>query len=600
MKLSKRLPLSLVLWIILSYAATNIQAQPNGNGAAQRVAYKVGFLGVPCHPQVDWNAANLRRMKKLGFNVLQLNIAWGYRPNDEPLNLEDVIDLPPGMALTPGDKDRKEARTPERIAARSAKLRQRIEISRQFGFRTMFHFGTPAVLYPPESPGSSDALLDQCIRDEPTMDRYVTLIKAFHAKFPGVDDLLCYTYDQNAWLCSEAGACPRCQGVPLSERVSKFINTLARTWRELKPKGTWFWEPWELSAGQTYQSLDLLDASCVGLSLHSSIAEVQIALPADRWFRNMLTKAADRNIPVIGELWTGSPTEEMEPFLHIATPLATLRALRAVNNAGKLKGIKEYYGNVPDKEDPNLRMTGIFFKNPGISDEGALAKLAQPYNQAAEGVATYWKLSSEAIEMYPWDVSWRAREVGRSDPRHPMTAAVLKGASWQTPEWQSNRRTAFMRTDQTDSPNFWMREDIQLRFEQSASKMQAAITAAQTVQSKIPIAFKATFDKSVEELAGLKTRVLAYAYHLRETNLADLIRAAAKQGLKVNEQNVQELRALLVKDQKNMGSAEPMGSAITLFDSDLDKFMETYFLSSAPSSKMENWDSPAFWSITSQ
>ena len=226
--------------------------------------------------------------------------------------------------------------------------------------------------------------------------------------------------------------------------------------------------------------------------------------------------------------------------------------------------------------------------------------MAQPYNQAAEGVATYWKLSSEAIEMYPWDVSWRAREVGRSDPRHPMTAAVLKGASWQTPEWQSNRRTAFMRTDQTDSPNFWMREDIQLRFEQSASKMQAAITAAQTVQSKIPIAFKATFDKSVEELAGLKTRVLAYAYHLRETNLADLIRAAAKQGLKVNEQNVQELRALLVKDQKNMGSAEPMGSAITLFDSDLDKFMETYFLSSAPSSKMENWDSPAFWSITSQ
>jgi len=600
MKLIKILTLALFLLILLSHAATPIQAQPNGSGAAQRVDYKVGFLGVPSHPQVDWNAANLQRMKNLGFNVLQLNIAWGYRPNDEPLNLEDVIDLPPEMSLTLGDQNRKEARTRERIAVRSEKLRQRIEISRQLGFRTLFHFGAPNVFYPPESPGGTDALLDQCIADEATVARYVTLIQAFHAKFPGVDDLLCYTYDQNAWLCSEAGACPRCHGVPLSERVSKFINTLARTWRELHPKGTLYWEPWELSAGQTYHSVDLLDASCVGLSLHSSIAEVQIALPADRWFRNMLTKAEERNIPVIGELWTGSPTEEMEPYLHIATPLATLRALRAVNNAGKLTGIKEYYGNVPDKEDPNLRMTGIFFNNPDISDESALATLAQPYNEAAQGVSAYWKLSSEAIEMYPWDVSWRAREVGRSNPRHPTTAAVLKGASWQTPEWQSNRRTAFLRTDQTDSPNFWMREDIQLRFEQSASKLQAAIAAAQSVQGKIPDAYKATFDKSVEELAGLKTRVLSYAYHLRESNLADLIRDAAKQGLKVNERNVLELRSLLVQDQKNMGTEEPMGSAITTLDNDLDQFLKTYFLPSAPSGKNDNWDSPGFWSITSQ
>jgi hypothetical protein len=290
----------------------------------------------------------------------------------------------------------------------------------------------------------------------------------------------------------------------------------------------------------------------------------------------------------------------MEPYLHIATPLATLRALRAVNNAGKLTGIKEYYGNMPDKEDPNLRMTGIFFNNPDISDKSALATLAQPYNEAAQGVAAYWKLSSEAIEMYPWDVSWRAREVGRSNPRHPTTAAVLKGASWQTPEWQSNRRTAFLRTDQTDSPNFWMREDIQLRFEQSASKLQAAIAAAQSVQGKIPVAYQPTFDKSVEELAGLKTRVLSYAYHLRESNLSDLIRDAAKQGLKVNERNAQELRSLLVQDQKNMGSEEPMRSAITLFDSDFDKFLKTYFLPSAPSGKNDNWDSPGFWSITSQ
>jgi hypothetical protein len=57
---------------------------------------------------------------------------------------------------------------------------------------------------------------------------------------------------------------------------------------------------------------------------------------------------------------------------------------------------------------------------------------------------------------------------------------------------------------------------------------------------------------------------------------------------------------LLVKDQKNMGTEEPMGSAITALDNDLDQFLKTYFLPSAPAGKMENWDSPGFWSITSQ
>jgi hypothetical protein len=181
----------LLLFCLLGLPTDDVCAQ--SNGIAQRVDYKVGFLGVPCHPEVDWNEANLKRMKDLGFNVLQLNIAWGYRPNDEALNLEDVIDLPPQLSRTAGDRTREKMRTPERIAVRSEKIRHRIEISQKCGFRTMFHFGAPNVLYPPESPGAPGVILDQCISDQATLSRYVTLLKAFHAKFPGVDDLLCYT-----------------------------------------------------------------------------------------------------------------------------------------------------------------------------------------------------------------------------------------------------------------------------------------------------------------------------------------------------------------------------------------------------------------------
>ena len=590
----------LLLGALSIFLTWEIRAQSNGD--TQRVEYKVGFLGAPSHPEVEWNDANLKRMKDLGFNVLQLNIAWGYRPNDEALNLEDVIDLPSQLSRTAGDKNREKMRTPERIAIRSEKIRQRIEISRKFGFRTMFHFGAPNVLYPPESPGALGVILDQCISDEATLSRYVTLLKAFHAKFPNVDDLLCYTYDQNAWLCSEAGACPRCHGVPLPGRVTKFINTLASTWRELNPKGTLFWEPWEISAGQTYQCVDLLDPTCVGLSLHSNIAEVQIASSADRWFKNMLTKAAERNIPVLGELWTGCPTEEMEPYLHIATPLATLRALRAVNEAGKLKGIKEYYGNVPDQEDPNLRMTGLFFKNPRIRDDEALTQLAKPYGEAAEGVKKFWRLSSEAMEMYPWDVSWLAREVGRSTPKHTLSAAILKGASWQTPSWQANRRVAFMRTDETAAPNFWMCEDIQMRFEQTADKLEKAIQTAESVQNIISNPYLATFGKNIEELKAFRVRVLAYAYHLRETNLANLIRGASQYRLEINKKNVEELRSVMVKDQQNMGTEEPVGAAIRMLDTDLKKFLKTYFVPWAQSAQKQDWadwGSAANWTITS-
>jgi len=362
----------------------------------------------------------------------------------------------------------------------------------------------------------------------------------------------------------------------------------------MNPHGIFWWEPWELSAGETYKTVDLLDSTCIGLSIHSDIAEVQIALPADRWFRNIVAQAGGRNIPVIGEVWTGGPTEEVEPYLHIAAPLATLRALRTVTDEGRLDGIKEYYGNVPDKEDPNLRMTGLFFSNPRISDQAALTKLAEPYGPAAKGVADYWELSSAAIALYPWDVSWLAREIGRSDPAHLLSAAVLKGASWQTPSWQSTRRTAFMRTDDTAQPNCWMREDIQLRCEQAALKMQAAIKTANAVRDKVPASYKPVFVKSIGELDSIRRRTLAYAYHLRETNLAELVRNAAAQGLSPRKENIEEMVSLLKKDRGNQGGSTAIDTALGLLEQDPNKFFTTYFLPSVPSGMKEPW------TITSQ
>jgi hypothetical protein len=553
----------------------------------QQLQYKVGFLGVPSFPKVQWDDANMQRMKELGFNTMQLNIAWGYRPNDEALNLEDVVQLPQQFELNIDRDSAKTLRTPERIAERSAKLNQRIAMCKKYGFRTIFHFGAPFVGYPATEP------LTQSITDTFTINRYVQLIKNFHKKFPGVDDLLCYTYDQNAWLSAELGN-DKSNGTPVYKSDSKFLNILATTWKKLNPNGKFWWEPWELSAGEVYKTMDLLDSTAVGMSIHSDIAEVQIALPADRWFKNVLIKASDRKIPVLAELWMGGPTEELEPYLYIACPLATLKALRAVNQAGHLTGIKEYYGNVPNKEDPNLRMTGIFFHNTTISDDDALTLLAKPYTGIETSVIKYWQLASEGIEFYPWDVSWLAREAGRSDPSHAMTAAVLKGASWQTPSWQSTRRSSFMRTDETDQPNFWEREDVQLRFEQAAIKMAGAIAVARAINDKVPDHLRPEFTKSVDELEQLKRRCLAYTYHLRETNLSDIMRNDLRNGLQLKPENIAEMRKLLSDDQKNQEVEEPIGTALTLLNTDVNKFLSTYFLPSQPSGDKNGW------TITSQ
>jgi hypothetical protein len=564
---------------------------------AHTIEYKVGILGAPSFPDVEWNDMNMERMKKLGFNALQLNIAWGYRPADNPLNLEDVLVLPKKFEL-PVDIDstlnknvgssKSFIRSPDKIAARAKELKHRIALCKRHGFRTIFHFGAPFVAYPAVEP------LSQCISDPLTVERYITLIENFHREFPGVDDLLLYTYDQNAWLCSENGVCKRCSGVPLDKRVAAFVNKLAQTWKSLNPDGRLWWEPWEISAGQTYRIIGQLDSQCVGISMHSSITEAQIALPADRWFKNMLTLAEENNIPAIAELFMGAPTEEVEPYQYLQTPLATLRALRAVNRAGKLTGIKEYYGNIPDREDPNLHITSIFFNNPDISDEEALKLLGKPYKNAAGKISMYWKYSSEAIEMYPWDVSWNSREVGRSDPHHLMTAATLKGVSWETPSWQSNRRAAFMRTVESETPHFWMMEDAQLRYEATSRKIDKALGYAKEARENVPGEFLTEFDMSVKELEGFRQRVLAYAYHIRETNLSNMMRRSMEENGKVDDAYLVELRTVLIKDQQNQGPENSIGQAIELLDKDYRKFLKTYFNESAPSG-LKN-----VWTVTSQ
>ena len=551
--------------------------------------YKVGFLGIPdsvmdeknplagnkgWHAQVPWTRENLSKLQKLGFNTIQVNVAWGSRPGDEALNLEDIVELPPKLDRKyPQSIPFRSNPSPERRQQRIADLHARIKLCRELGLRTTFHFGAPYNAHARYGDGPPN-----CLLDEKTAPRYGHLLEIFAQEFKGVDDIHLYTYDQDAWLCSEFGPCPRCLGIPLHERLVPFIERLVGVWRKARPQGRLWWEPWELSAGQVLHCVEEINPRGFGLALHANIAEAQATLPVDRWLRNTCQLADHRGIPVIVETFLGNSSEELEPFAHLAFPLVTYRGLQRIAQLPGVVGIKEYYGLNPTKEDPNLRITSLFFSKPDATETEALDALARPYGRAAKRMPEFWRVASEGMEHFPWDASWWIRNLGCSDPAHSLSAATLRGQQAHTPSWESTRRTIFMKTDDLQCDP-WMFEDVELRCKLAAESWQQAGILGKKILSLVPANLSGEFRANLADLVAARARALAYAYHLRETNLVGILRKAQADGKEIPKRVIKELEGTLKADLKNnKGKWPEMTAALALLQRDLTEFLKTYFL----------------------
>ena len=530
--------------------------------------YRINFLGCPSNPDVPWIKANLQRLGDLGFNCVQLNIAWGCRPADEPLNLEDVVDVQKTRAAGEQPLPLRSGQKPHQIERRRANLKERIALCRELGLRTLFHFGAPYNMHAQHGDSPPN-----CLLDERVVGFYESLLELFAGQFSGVDDLLVYTYDQDAWLCSEFGTCPRCMGVPLHERVVTFVNSLARVWKRLSPDGRLWWEPWELSAGQVLKSIDGLDPQRVGLALHANIAEVMATMPVDRWLKNAVAMSRKAGLPVIVECYLGAPTEEVEPFQHLSWPLVTWRGLRAIADLG-VDGIKEYYGSIPTKEDANLRMASTFFADPDLSEADALRRIAAPYGQHGDEAILLWRKTSEAMELFPWDTSWFIREIARCDPAHSMSAAFVRGQQAHTPSWESTRRAIFMKTDDSQ-PDPWLLEDVQLRCDLAAQRMTEALEIGTCLAQELEGSLSRAMESQLEEIAAWRQRALSYVYHIRETNLTRLLRQELENGKPAPQHIVSELRDVLVSDIAN--GATDSRPALDWLDADMYEYTRRYF-----------------------
>lgn len=395
--------------------------------------YAIGIVGDPTTPDVAWSDEQLSHLKEIGINTLQLSIAWASRPGGEVLNLEDLD-----------------------IAANAAEWRRRVKQAQAFGFRTLAHFGLPVG---PQRDRTT------CILAPEVRSNYAHRISRFFRKFPEVDDILIYTYDQDAWLCSEFGDCPRCQGVPLHERLVPFLEMLVDAVQEAKPGARFWWEPWELSAGQTLAVVQAIRPDHFGLILHHTIAEVQFVNTTDLWFRNLARLAGQRGIPVIGEGFFGGSGEDIAPLTHLACPRLVFQQISALRQAEGVVGMKEYYGFVPAHFSVNIALLKASLHEPDASLATLLPLLAHPYGEAADTVQEAWEATAQAMELFPWDASWGLRRF--FDPDHRRALGLAPGgkvpnASWMTPSWQANRRGFYLVTDETDQ-HPWLREDVGLR-----------------------------------------------------------------------------------------------------------------------------------------
>ncbi|MGN6435021.1 MAG: hypothetical protein ACTHMM_00750 [Agriterribacter sp.] len=541
-----------------------------GEGLAQPVQpfqYKVAIIGNPANPDIRYDSSTLSNLKKLGFNTLQLNIAWGARPADEPLNLEDI--------LYTGEKG-----DTLKINRRFAAIKSRAQIAKRWGFRTIFHFGAPSVdsLYKLLSPEKIDVATEiNSIQKKEINDKYRNLLLRLRKSIPEIDDILVYTFDQEAWIASEFGNGALARGIPLHERLPAFLNMLTKTWAALNPNGRLWWEPWELSAGQIYKCIDSFPKSNFGVAMHANIAEVQFTRPVDVWFKNMCNILYEKNIPVIGELFMSSANEEIEPLQNIFAPRLVFEELEAMYAVRKLTGVKEYYGTIPDRYDPNLQMAGLKLNIPSLGLQHALEQLTIPYGPSKKLVLDAWEATAKGLQLFPWDCSWRFRllPVGMTGIHvfHRWDVGHISGAVAPSPSWKSTRRSLFMITEE-EKLDPWFFEDIELRSGAAADQLLLAIENYEKLNASLTAASKQKdiIPATILDLRKLEQIMRAIQCYCREVNLANLMRENVAKNIPIPQDMIDRFNNImkidianqqkgLAENKDNVSTAEEMLNA---------------------------------------
>jgi len=401
----------------------------------------IGIVGHPTTPDVAWSDEQLRAIRDIGVDTLQLSIAWSSKPANEVLNLEDLDD-----------------------PATAAVYKDRVRKAHRHGFSALGHFGVPRA--DPVRPWPH-----ACIMEPTVMEAYRTRVTNFFAEYDA-DAAMIYTYDQRAWLCSEFGECPNCRGVPLHERLTPFLESLVDAAGRGKPGARLWWEPWELSEGQIIRVVEKIQPAHFGVIMHSNIGEVHFSNVVDQPSRTIARIAKNRGIPVVLEGFFGGSGEEVTSLTHIPCPRLVHQQLDSMRRTYGVTGVKEYYGFVPAEFSVNVGMFSSYLRSPDSALDELLEHVAQPYGEAAL-MRDAWELVSQGLEIFPYNASWGLRFLV-SDP-DVQTWRRLKPADWETPSWKASRRAYYMVTNDVEQ-HPWLLEDVALRAHTASDRVEQAVS----------------------------------------------------------------------------------------------------------------------------
>lgn len=412
----------------------------------KKVMYKIGMVGNPIIPETEWSDEQMEILKDIGFNMVQMNIAWDNRPNGEVLNIEHVE----------GDAQKE--------------LQRRENVLKKHMMRGLPHFGMPRIKALGHEANITPYITPACISDETVIQEECDKLMSFFQKYPSVKDVMIYTYDQHAWLCSEFGNCPRCAGVPLPERLSAFLERVLGTLYEIDSEIMFWWQPWELSLGQILDTLDKISKPNLGLMLNTSGVESYFHNFENTWIKTIGDKAAEKNIPIIGEIQatgSGVGTVELQRF---PCPTLVYRQISILNKLPTLRGVKEHFGIAFSKIGVNTLFLKEFFLNPEASLDELLDRTVLYYGkETAQYLIKAWKECEKAMDYLPYSFTYAYSNIACYDAKHDYDFPVVSCIHADTPAWESDRRCGiFLTHDQQYHP--WALENAALLFKQSASK----------------------------------------------------------------------------------------------------------------------------------
>ncbi|MEI8290627.1 MAG: hypothetical protein WCH99_14255 [Verrucomicrobiota bacterium] len=512
--------------------------------------YFVGIVGNPSVPDISWSNDELEKIKALGVNLVQLSIAWGNKPAEEVLNLEDLD------------------------AGQREKFAFRIKQAKKHGLKTIAQFGIPRMV-------NLNPVRPACILDPAVQKKYQELLTDFMKSFPEVDDVLVYTFDQHAWLCSEYGPCPRCTGVPLDERVPQFLNLLNETMQKCRPNTRLWWKPWELSRGQVVAILNKVKPEHFGLVLNPSTSNEVYpfndrSFKSDLGVKRLVQLAKERSVPVLGEFdhTFYKPLYLIEDYF----PRLIFEQMNGWKDMPGIVGVKEYYGFAPSVFSVNAAMLQAWMKSPSAPLDQLLNEIAAPYGpQAAPLLQQAWEYTAQSVEAYPWDTTYLIGPIGLDrhwDGSHDWEPVEIISTTWDTPIWKANRRGNFMLTDEPKA-HPWLFEDCGLRLEDAAALGFKAVNFYdQAIVAGGP---------KVDDIRVQRETVWKTSRSLRAKSLHYLMTLAAQSARTVQNDEKQfpivmkRLEALLKKDVENQGGNAAVAQKLAEFQRDPKAWLAANF-----------------------